>query len=360
MPLETGSLEPAIPPHLRVERTVPMQGKAGYRPESPSYSARFDPRVKSLPMVYVGVQSRPDVDARATVAILRSALAGPPGAAFYDEAVFMDEAGYANVVFVGYWDDLAAFDAWNATLPADWWHRGLASDGPIGTFRECYTPSVQDTETTFSHPYPEGYSRIAERMSGKTDTHEYWGSSRDRIPRAQTEALEPEGRPRPRTAPSDGETLGRHVEIEPHDNLCFLRSGQDWSEAEEDERDFYTGKVQPLLEKGMAEISRDGLALGCYFNRYMTIREGGASVEKTYSISAWHSIAEIEAWVRGNTHLAIWAAGIRHYTQAGDDAKLRTYHELMVLKAKDQSFSYFNCHSDTGMLRSFKSVGTRG
>jgi aldoxime dehydratase len=351
MPHPTETLEPAIPVHLRVERTRPLNAPVDFTPQHASYSARFDARVKCLPMVYFGIQFRPPTDASAAIAMLRSGLRAKAGPAFADEARFVDDRGYINVLLVGYWDDRQVFDRWNAALPPGWWYDGLTMDGPIGAFREAYTPSVTDTETTFSHPHPEGYATIADHMSGKTDTHEYWGSARDRIPRAQTEDLEPDGGPRASVVPEQ-ETLGRRVDVVPQRNLCLLRSGQDWSETEAEERAFYLGKVRPLLERGMAEIAYEGLRLGCHFNRYMKIEGTDGPVEKTYSLSAWLSLGHLEAWVRANTHLAIWAAGIKHFKLAGDAAKLRLYHELMVLKAEDQSFAYFNCHRDTGMLRS--------
>jgi aldoxime dehydratase len=153
---------------------------------------------------------------------------------------------------------------------------------------------------------------------------------------------------------SSGGTSGRLIEIVPHENLCVLRSGQDWSETVGDERSFYLKKVRPLLEKGMQEISLKGKALGCYFNRYMTLQGDDGPLEKTYSVSAWHSLGQLEAWVKADTHLAIWAAGIKHFKLAGEEATLRLYHELMVLRAEDQSFAYFNCHAGTGMLRSIR------
>ena len=139
--------------------------------------------------------------------------------------------------------------------------------------------------------------------------------------------------------------------MRPDENLCLLRSGQDWTETSGAEREFYLTDVKPLLEIGMREISEDGVGIGCHFNRYMQLEAHGALVEKTYSLSAWRSLADLEAWVRADTHLQIFGAGIRHFKKAGESAKLRLYHEMMVLKASDQCFTYFNCHNQTGMLR---------
>jgi aliphatic aldoxime dehydratase len=87
----------------------------------------------------------------------------------------------------------------------------------------------------------------------------------------------------------------------------------------------------------------------------MHLVDRNARLEKTYSLSAWHSLAELETWCRGGTHLRIFNAGIKHYRTAGDRAMLRLYHEMSVIQAKDQAFEYFNCHRHTGILNAISS-----
>jgi len=187
-------------------------------------------------------------------------------------------------------------------------------------------------------------------MSGTVREHGYWGSARDRIPRSQTDDLVANGTISLKKS-QENCTFGRLVSVTPHENLCLLRSGQDWGDTDTLERNFYIEKIVPPLEAGMLEIRDQGLDFGCLFNRYMHIVEGGEQLDKTYSLSAWYSISEIEAWVKAETHLEIFRAGINHYSTVGGDAKLRLYHEMSIIRAKDQSFEYFNCHPATGMLK---------
>lgn len=342
-------LEPAIPSHLQLPRTRPLATPEGFVPATPSYSARFSPKVRALPMAFFGVQfSATSPESANAIALQQRGFAKPFGPSFWDRAEYVDERGYTNSVLVGYWDDRQTYDRWCASLPEGWWRAGAPLDGDLGFFRECYTPSITDTETTFSHPYPEGYAKIATAMSGMTDTHGYWGSARDRIPRTQTDGLAPEGTPK--AALVDGnDTLCRHIVVTPHDNLCLLRSGQDWADSDADERRFYLETVKPKLDEGMTFIRDEGEKVGCYFNRYMTLFTAAGPVDKTYSLSAWRSLAELEAWVKTDSHLAIFAAGTRHYRNF-KEARLRLYHEMSVIRAVDQSFEYFNCHDRTGML----------
>jgi len=347
--LTIDALEGAIPAHLKRERTCPLSGPQDFIPKHASYSARFSEDVTALPMTYVGLQFPPGTEVGPAVQVIENGIAGPLGPEFSDRARFVDKNGFENLLFALYWRGEENFRRWMISVGDDWWHSGLAVSGPIGAFHESFQPSVMDTETTFSHRHPEGYTVLADKMSGKTDTHEYWGSARDRIPRAQFDELIPSKAVAPTQIAE--ETRGRKIVVQPAENLCLLRSGQDWSETSNEERAFYLQEVKPFLEIGMEELTEKGAALGCYFNRYVQLEGSNGQLEKTYSLSAWRSLTDLEAWVKAATHLQIFGAGIRHYKQAGDKAKLRLYHELMVLKADNQSFEYFNCHRDTGMLR---------
>jgi aldoxime dehydratase len=343
-------LEPAIPAHLRVPRTQPLHAPPGFTPVHASYSARFLQEMERVVIGYYGVQSpADDAGAEAAFERVKVALGAADGPTFWDVAFQMDVHGYANRLVAAYWTDGEAYRRWDERLGDDWWYRSLDAEGKIGAYREILQPSVWDAETTFSHPHADGLAKVADAMSGETDTHEYWGSARDRIARAQTDALEPRGWPSVHGLSTGQATMGRLITVTPHDNLCLLRSGQDWSDTEGPERAFYLTHVKPLLDAGMDELVKEGRTFGCYFNRYLTIEDGSRN-ERSYSMSAWHSLAALEAWVKADTHLKIWGAGIKHYKRAGNASRLRLYHELAVLKAEDQSFSYFNCHEHTGML----------
>jgi aldoxime dehydratase len=342
-------LEPAIPPHLQVKRTQSLNAPPDFKPTVASYSARFAPTVKTLPMAYIGVQyKQASSDVVQAIDTVAAAFQSGGGPGFWDRAEYVDELGYTNAVLVGYWDSKDDHANWEAGLPRDWWHPGAVLDGEIGFFLECYTPSVADTETTYGHQYPEGYANLASHMSGPTDTHGYWGSARDRIARSQTDSLEAQGEPQV-TSNWDGTTLGRHIVVDPHENLCLLRSGQDWTDVGPEERDFYLRDVKPSLDRGMRYIRDEGKAVGCYFNRYMTVVTKQGAVDKTYSLSAWHSLNELEAWVKTDSHLEIFAAGMKHYLTFAKPM-LRLYHEMFVVRASGQHFEYFNCHQKTGML----------
>lgn len=341
------SLEPAIPQHLRVERTQPSRAPEGFKgPTTNSHCTLFHPEVSGLVVLYLGVQREACVDASSAIATIEKWLGDNP--LHQERATYNDPQGYTHTFVIAYWKNDASYHDFAATLPADWWHEGLPQDGQIGVSYECYRPRIIDTETTYSHQKPEGWGHLAERMTGPTDTHEYWGSARDRIPRSQTDPLTPDGTPAPVGFEPGMETLGRLVSVKPHDNLCVLRSGQSTVHAQGRDLTRFDKGITPVLKKGMGELEQQA-GMKCYFNRFVTLEEGGG--KKTFSYSAWHSLSDLEAWIEGPAHMAIFNARKAQFSNEGSDVEL--YHENMVLKADAQTFLYFNCHAATGMLRAF-------
>ena len=78
----------------------------------------------------------------------------------------------------------------------------------------------------------------------------------------------------------------------------------------------------------------------------------GRSAQKTFGMSWWKSLEALERWAQSHpTHVAIFGAAMKYLSKLGPAAKLRLYHEVTVVAAKDQTFEYFNCHPRTGMLR---------
>jgi aldoxime dehydratase len=340
-------MESAIPPHLQVARTRHRRVPDDYQPPYPAFVARHRATVERVVMAYFGLQYRGDAPpARAAaLAWLEAQFAGPNGPKHWDRAAYRDEAGYDNVVSVAYWDDQQTFAAW---FPAarDGWTGDQQEYSGLGTFLEVLSPSVNDYETLFSSlGRPEGVAVVAESLSGDIMEHAYWGGMRDRIPLSQTSAMAPAGMP---GIVRDGERL----RVKPHDNVCLIRSGQDWSDTDAAERKMYLDDVEPVLREGMDFLRDDGRSIGCFANRYMTVLDrDGQPTEKSYGMSWWKSLAALERWSESHpTHVRIFGAAMKYLSSLGPAAKLRLYHEVTVACAADQFFEYRHCHDRTGML----------
>jgi aldoxime dehydratase len=336
-------MESAIPEHLQAVRSRHRRIPDDYRPPYPSFVARHKPTVAQVVMAYFGLQYRGEAPAGASLGEIAAHFASAHGPSHWDRAHYVDQAGFSNVVSVAYWDDVAKFDAWFVPAREAW--TGDGEEG-VGRYIEVLRPTVARYETLFSSPdRAEGVAVIAEGMSGEVQEHAYWGGMRDRIPLSQTDEMAPGGKP---TLLPDGARL----RVVPHDNLCLIRSGQDWSDTDAAERKLYLEEVEPVLREGMDFLRDDGLGIGCYANRYMRVLGAdGTPTEKSYGQSWWRSLAALERWAESHpTHVRIFGAAMKYLSTLGPAAKLRLYHEVTVAAADEQFFEYRDCHPKTGML----------
>jgi aldoxime dehydratase len=341
-------MESAIPQHLQTRRTRQNRLPQDYTPPYPSFVARFTPGVKRVAMAYFGLQYRGEAPDEATNSLdqMSGALSTEHGPGHWDLAIYIDEAGYTNVITIAYWDDAEVFDAWFTTRGGGWTRDDRAHDG-VGYFTEVLRPRVDHFETLFSADNrAEGIAVLADGMSDTVLEHAYWGGARDRIPRSQTDDMVPAGSPGVVT-----EEARRR--IIPHENLCLIRSGQDWGDTGAEERRMYLQDVEPVLRRGMDFLRDDGLSVGCFANRYMRVMDAeGGVTDKSFGMSLWKSLAALESWAESHpTHVAIFAAAMKHLSTLGPAAQLKLYHEVTVATADEQFFEYLNCHDRTGMLR---------
>ena len=248
------------------------------------------------------------------------------------------------MICAAYWDEPARFERWFAARGQRWTRQARAG---LGTFTELVKPGVDRYETLFSAPdRAEGIATLARGMSDTVLEHAYWGGARDRIPASQTDAMEPQGLPQ---VVRDGAL----VTVRPHGNLCLIRSGQDWSDTEADERTMYPRDVEPVLRAGMDFLRDDRVKIGCYANRYVQVQtRDGRPTDKSYGLSWWKSLSALERWAESHpTHVAIFGAAMKYLSTLGPAAKLKLYHEVTVARADDTWFEYLNCHERTGMQR---------
>lgn len=345
-------MESAIAGHLRCPRTQPARAPDDYAPAFAAWTARFDPAVEQLTVAYFGVQCRDAArfgEAYARLKAIAAFFIAPSGPDHHDMTYYQDEAGAHTYVAIAYWNSPETFEAWrNASGAWAWFDADDRLHEEFGYFREILSPRATHVETIFSTPDKfEGASNLAQKISGEFREHGYWGGMRDRLPASQTDMLAPAG------ALHAVPSLGTRVQIRGHENLAIIRSGQDWSATTGAERELYLGKVRPVLQRGMAFLRDEGLAIGCYVNRPVTLLdERGQPLEKTFAFSAWNSLSDLERWAASHpTHLAIYDTFLGMVHSMNNQLQLRLYHEVMVLKASEQFFEYINCHPKTGLLR---------
>ena len=248
-------MESAIPDHLIVARTRQPRVREDYEPPYPSYVARHKPSVTKVAMAYFGLQFLADDKAQMARPLreVAEAFSDTDGPGHWDRARYTDAAGWENVVSIAYWDDLSAFERW-FTIHGDAWVGEPKPGMRAGFFTEVLKPAVERYETLFSaNDRLEGIAAIADGLSGMVREHAYWGGMRDRIPLSQTNDMAPAG------APHVGED-GAVRRVIPHENICLIRSGQDWTDADAEERRMYLEDVEPVLKAGMKLLRDEGLS----------------------------------------------------------------------------------------------------
>lgn len=345
-------MESAIDKHLKCPRTLSRRVADDYRPPYQAFVARADPAIKQVVMGYFGVQSIGEQQGERGLAGLRQIAASfgaDDGPGHYDLVEFRDSNGYDNRIAVAYWDDPTSFERWrSAPLVSSWWDSPDRLADGVGYFREIMSPRVDQFETlyAFRDRFP-GVGEIMRGVSGEIEEHGYWGAMRDRLPLSQTDWMKPEGA----LVVKHGQpALGGRVVIAGHDNVCVIRSGQDWSETDGEERELYLDKIEPTLRAGMDFLRDHGGEVGCYSNRYVHFIDlDGRRLEKSFGLGHWRSLDLLERWAESHpTHLRIF---VTFMGVVANFVNLRLYHEVSVFDAGAQHYEYINCHSGTGLMR---------
>ena len=340
--------ESSIPPHLRRERRCPRRVADDFAPPYPSYCARFPTSTRSVAMAYIGVQSA-GATPEGALERLQNELRAEHGPKYWEPARYVDQRGLTNWIAIAYWNETSEYQRWiNRPAWSTWWTSAAQGADPCGYFLETLTPAMEHFETLYSSAqHVEGIGRLGTQMSGEVQEHAYWGSARERIPAAQTDGLAPEGR-------LSVERDGTRVRVKLHDQVCVIRSGQDWSEAQGRERDLYLNTMEPVLRAGM-DFLRDTAPAqtGCYSCRYMNVLdERGNPLEKRFGLAWFRSLDQLERWAESHpTHIDIFGTFMSIVGELGGQLATHFWHEVTVARASELTAEYIRCHEDTGLLR---------
>jgi aldoxime dehydratase len=344
-------MESAINKHLKCPRTLSRRVHDDYEPPFPMFVGRADTDLTQVVMAYLGVQFHEEYRQKAVVAMqhMVDSFNLDNGPDHHDMTFHVDNQGFGNFIVVGYWRDPSAYCRW-MRLPEieQWWSSDERLDEELGYFREIIAPRAEQFETlyAFKEDLP-GVGALMDNLSGEIQEHGYWGSVRDRIPASQNDWLQPGGELR---IIAGDPAAGGRVVVQGHDNITLIRSGQDWAEADEQERQLYFNEMLPPLQAGMDFLRDEGHAHGCYSNRFVrNVDRDGNLLDIAYDIGFWRSLDRLERWAESHpTHLRIFTTFFRVVTGL---QKLRLYHEVSVSDARFQTFEYINCHPGTGMMR---------
>jgi hypothetical protein len=313
--------------------------------------AEFGPEVEKVCVGLVGVQSRDDT-------------ARLPDRALFDEdngpiqvecARYVDASGCTNRFWIAYWLDVDKFGAWrHDSAMRRWLSAPERLTENAGCWFETFSIARDDFETIFGTSNPSGVSCAGARMTENDRTHGYWGSMRDRIPNSLTDSfVSPMGNRLKRAAPR--ETFGKRWRIKAPKNLCYIRSGQDYSHCGAEQRKTYVEEIAPVLKDGMDYLRDNPEETGCCLLRFAElVGSGSAATEQTFGLGYFLSLGNLEDWSSTHrTHLVIFSKWQQMYRKYDFNIELRTWHEVGILRGQTE-FEYVNCHPETGILPYFE------
>ena len=332
---------------IPTERTHPLRMPRGWEPPVPAWTSTFPESQETISMAVVGFQHPEKLSVTPYLPELHAAL---EGAEIRDLTSSDAGGGLRETVCIAYWQNPAAA---KKTLHADafnqFWEQHSTEGLGYGLLKECTNIPFERSETLFSGPeHDHGYSQMRDGVIGPVPHHMYWGGMRDRIPLSAYDRLE---------APSPIRVIeqsDRHIAVEAHENLCIIRSGQDWSYCDDEQREEYLGQMEPVLKAGMTFLRDQGDQINCYACRYMKdISLDGSQLKRSCGLAYFRTMADLEGWAEHHpTHLEIFNTFLSIAPKHGPNLQLRLWHEVSVLPAAGQRADYVNCRPGTGLTGS--------
>jgi hypothetical protein len=329
--------------------------KADWEPPYPAFSAAFSRDEKNVVMAYYGLvrgHSAPEESTDTYLDALTSNTQDKP--AVLNRATFSPSKGALEDIFILYWTNSESYERWEKAFSA-WWLSSDRLSENVGYWREVFTPPMDHLETLLSSNEPIGLAEAMTEARGPIREHAYWGAMRDRIPVSVNNSLEPslEALPEPETT---RRSLGQRLRIVPHENLCIIRSGQNWSDCGKEEREIYATDLAPVLQEGMDFLRTNPRETGCLSCRLMDqLENDGSQSDRTFATAIFLSLAHLEKWAASHpTHLAIFKSFHDFVKKRNFAPELKLWHEVAVLPARAVTCEYINCPPMTGLLPYFE------
>lgn len=318
-----------------------------WEPPAPAWQSVWQDPADPLISAFFGLQG----DTPAPLDVwARDALQGALGPLSVERGSFRDQAGVTNYLYIAYWRESVYRQWWRDH--AAWWDSAQRLRDGVGYWREIILSPLERLETLHSTPTPHGAGVCAVGVEGPILEHGYAGGARDRIPLSASNALL-------QSAPIDQlltATTGsdpRRIRVTAPENMCVIRSGQNWSHCDPAEKAYYLEKVQPVLLEGMRFLRDNPAASGCFSMRFVDQHDAhGRPLEESFGLGYATDIHAFEDWARDHpTHVAIFDSFLQMVATFGEKMQLRLWHEVSVLPREGSEFEYIGCHPQTGLLR---------
>ncbi len=321
-----------------------------------AYTTTYPENVQQLIFAQIGLQSQDSNLFLKHKVLIKDSFSLQNGPIHFDRAIFQDTSHYENYVFMAYWDNPETYKAWleNAEVQEWWAGNQLDSDDKVGMFIEVATIPMTHFETI--HSTKNNDSGVTHFLPlEQTKTHAFWGSMRKRMQASETDKLEPT-----HTAPLaeqvKKETFGKHLKVSAPSNICLIRTAQDWTHCNDEEKDTYLNLVEPSLQKAYSFLQKNPEETGAITPKFLyEVNENGEKLEKTCVVSFFLSMQHLEKWTHEHpTHIALFGTFAEMLKRHNFTVDLSLWHEVSVLQTEEVSLEYINCHPKTGFLPYFE------
>ncbi len=297
-------------------------------------------------MGYFGVQADQPTPRAAWA---EPAFSGPWTPLHRDQGSFVDSHGIMNYVYAAYWRESSYLKWWQAQQ--DWWQSDDRTKSGHGYWREVVLIPFTHFETLHSTPSPHGLGSTADGLSGPILEHGYPGAARDRIALSSREDLDNPIDMKPGMSATQ-QNNGARIIVTPPEKICLIRSGQDWSQCDQQQQDYYLTEVHPSLKEGMKFLQENPLETNCYNMQLINSKDKDwKDIKQSFGMGYAVDILAFENWAKSHpTHLKIFARFMAMIEKFGTNLALQLWHEVIILPAQGCEFEYINCHPKTGML----------
>lgn len=307
-------------------------------------------------MAYYGVQDRAGTGAtiaefQSWISSLADGVEAPDVVEFAD---YTDERDFYTWVAMLYWRDRSeSFARWQSRPDHDaFWLSSERESGDAGYFREVFHVPNERLETLYSdQSMSVGSGAGLGSHDGPIQSHNYWGSMRDRIPGSSSDdyagGFQLTHQPQAQTA-----GLGERVIASGIENLATIRSGELYDGLEGREKEVYEAELEPSVREGMRYLRDNPVASGCLSCRHMDETTGaGERIPRAFAVAHFDTLTRLEDWSESHpTHLRIFGRFVELAQELRGNVRLRLWHEVVVTRASMQHFEYVNCHPLTGFL----------
>ncbi|EAU29290.1 conserved hypothetical protein [Aspergillus terreus NIH2624] len=344
-------------------RIYPLARPEGHKPPVQRWRLVYPDAATPVHTAYIGIQQHDDSAAgqdafRTAADVVREfvkSMSCQDQSRVTETFRFLDGDDCKNaIIHVCYWEDARSYEEDLSRLrPMDIYTRVQRAPG-IGIWCERFTTPISRLETNYSGiDYLPGLAQLSQGQPTEHTLTAYWGAARDRIPSSGHDAF-PRDHPESATYPPQiPRGLGQRLfGCNPYDNLVHIRSGQYWQRCDAAEAEAYETMLEPTLKTGLKYLWDTRDESGAIGLRFLRNEWGAEEAKETCAAGFFRNLDDLEQWAKQHpSHIAIFKGALKHARVFGENRKMRTWHEVSILKRGEAHFEYVNCQPHTGVIK---------